>query len=107
MLCNEMDARKLLIPISFLASASGAAAVSDGERYALPPSKVYIASCAREALRLHPGMIEVQRLRHLDGDFQMLYRISMHNGSEWIVLCDLKDGKIVRDEQALSNSAQQ
>lgn len=96
--------RSLLILV-FLWKATSASALDNG-RYTLPPSKVYISSCARDALILHPGNIEIQRLLHLDGSFQMLYQISMREGSEWIVLCDLADGKIIRDEQAVSNSSQ-
>ncbi|MGJ0483798.1 MAG: hypothetical protein ACR65R_04590 [Methylomicrobium sp.] len=94
--------RSLLILV-FLLKAANASALDNGH-YALPPSKVYISSCARDALILHPGNIEVQRLLHLDGNFQMLYQISMREGLEWIVICDLANGKIIRDEQAFSNS---
>ncbi len=37
------------------------AETNTADRYALPPSKVHIESCQREALRLHPGEIEKQR----------------------------------------------
>lgn len=77
----------------------------DSRRYVLPPSKVHIESCERDALTLHPGMIEVQRELHSDGNFWMLYQISVHDGSEWVVLCDLASGKIIRDEQEFSDDS--
>jgi len=64
-------------------------------RYALPPSKVNIEPCQREALRLHPGGIEKQRMLHRHGDFLVRFQIQGHDGLEWSMLCDLATGKIV------------
>ena len=65
------------------------------DRYSLLPSKVYIEPCQREALRLHPGMIEKQRLLHRHGDFFMMYEIQVRDGRVWLTLCDLATGKII------------
>jgi len=85
---------------------AGNANATDSGRYTLPPSKVYLESCKRDALALHPGMVEEQRLLNSDGNFRMLYRISVHDGSEWDVLCDLASGKIIHNEQEFSGNPQ-
>jgi hypothetical protein len=92
----------LLILAIFLPIAG--ANENDADRYTLPPSKVYIEPCQREALLLHPGMIEKQRMQHRHGDFWMEYEIQARDGAEWIVLCDLANGSIIR-EQKLANDA--
>lgn len=79
---------------------SGALAIDSTDanttgRYSLPPSKVYIEPCQREALRLHPGMIEKQRLLHRHGDFFMEYEIQARDGRMWPTQCDLTTGKII------------
>lgn len=65
------------------------------DRYALPPSKVNIEPCQREALRLHPGIIEKQRMLHRRGDFMVRFQIQAHDGLEWFILCNLATGKII------------
>ncbi|MGZ4969932.1 MAG: hypothetical protein ACXV8O_03105 [Methylobacter sp.] len=65
------------------------------DRYALPPSKVNIELCKREALRLHPGLIEKQRMLHRRGNFTVRFQIQGNDGLEWFMLCDLATGKIV------------
>ncbi len=65
------------------------------DRYALPPSKVNIGLCQREALRLHPGVIEKQRMLHRHGDFLIRYEIQASDGLEWFMLCNLATGKII------------
>ncbi|MGZ5529536.1 MAG: hypothetical protein ACXWJB_12740 [Limisphaerales bacterium] len=64
-------------------------------RYALPPSKVYIEPCQREALRMHPGVIEKQRMLHRRGDFLVRFQIQAQDGLDWFMLCDLATGKII------------
>ncbi|MFZ2405333.1 MAG: hypothetical protein WAW41_09370 [Methylobacter sp.] len=63
--------------------------------YSLPPSKVHIESCRQEALRLHPGTIENQRLLHRHGNFSMRFQIQADDGFAWFVQCDLANGKII------------
>ncbi len=65
------------------------------ERYALPPSKVNIELCQQQAIRLHPGIIEKQRMLHRHGDFLMRYEIQAGDGLEWFMLCDLATGKVI------------
>lgn len=65
------------------------------DRYALPPSKVNIEPCQREALRLHPGVVEKQRMLHRHGDFLVRFQIQGHDGLDWFMLCDLATGKII------------
>ncbi|MGZ8175583.1 MULTISPECIES: hypothetical protein [Methylobacter] len=67
------------------------------DRYALPPSKVNIEPCQREALRLHPGIIEKQRMLHRRGDFLVRFQIQAHDGLDWFMLCDLATGKIIEE----------
>lgn len=73
------------------------------DRYALPPSKVNIETCQREALRLHRGLIDQLRILPQSDTFWIRYQILMRGGAEWFVVCDLGNGKIVRD-QALDGS---
>jgi hypothetical protein len=44
-------------------------------RYALPSTKFNIEPCQHEALRLHPGVIEKQRMLHRRGDFLIRFQI--------------------------------
>jgi len=80
---------------------SGDAGITD--RYMLPPSKVYIESCQREVLLLHPGAIEKQQMLHRHGDFWVRYEIQAHDGSEWFVLCDLTTGRVIREHQLIDD----
>lgn len=64
-------------------------------RYALPPNKVNIEPCQRESLRLHPGVIEKQRILHRHGDYLVRFQIQADDGFAWFVLCDLATGKII------------
>jgi hypothetical protein len=73
------------------------------DRYMLPPSKVYIESCQREALLLHPGAIEKQQMLHRHGDFWVRYEIQAHDVSEWFVLCDLATGRVTRKHQLIDD----
>ncbi|MBL1264372.1 hypothetical protein [Candidatus Methylomicrobium oryzae] len=93
----------LLMLLGFLAITCVRAA--GNERYVLPYSKAYLESCNYAALALHPGVIEVQREQHSDGNFRVHYQIMMPDSAEWIVVCDLADGKIIRNEQELSGDS--
>ncbi|MGZ4992280.1 MAG: hypothetical protein ACXV9R_13550 [Methylobacter sp.] len=75
--------------------AADSADANTTDRYTLPPSKVYIEPCQREVLRLHPGMIEKQRLLHRHGDFFIRYEIQAPDGQSWFMLCDLATRKII------------
>lgn len=73
------------------------------DRYRLPPSKIYIESCGREALLLHPGVIEKQQILHRHGNFSVRHEIAAHDGSEWLVLCDLATGSISREQKLIDD----
>ena len=73
--------RGLLIFAAFLQVTSADANDTD---YTLPPNKEYIKLCQREALLLHPGEIEKERMLHRHGDFwvEMRYRrMTVRSGS--------------------------
>ena len=65
------------------------------DRYTLPPSKVNIEPCQREALRLHPGAVEKQQMLHRHGDVLIRFQIQASDGLEWFMLCDLATGRII------------
>jgi hypothetical protein len=86
----------LLLLVVWLQPASANTGKID--RYALPPSKIYIEACQREALRLHSGMIDKLRILPRKSTFWIHYEIQMRGGAEWSVICDLSDGSIIRDQ---------
>jgi len=69
--------------------------------YTLPPNKEYIKLCQQEALLLHPGEIEKQRMLNRHGDFRVEYQIQASDGAEWLVLCDLATGKVTREQKLI------
>lgn len=73
-------------------------------RYTLPLNKVYIEPCRREALLLHSGVIEKQRILHGHGDFWARYEIQAQDGVEWLVLCDLANGSIIREQKLVDDA---
>ncbi len=73
-------------------------------RYSLPSSKRYIEACGREALFLHPGVVEKQRVLHNHGDFWVRYEIQASDGPEWLVLCDLADGSVIREQKLVDDA---
>jgi len=93
----------LLILAIFLKVAS--ATENDNDLFTLPPSKVYIEACAKQALMLHPGVIEQARMQHQQGYFWVRYEIQSSDGSDWIVLCDMATGKIVREHKLVDDAA--
>lgn len=72
--------------------------------YTLPPDKQFIELCQKKALLLHPGEIEKERMLHQNGDFWVEYEIQARGGSEWNVLCDLANGKIIREQKLIDNA---
>jgi potassium-transporting ATPase KdpC subunit len=73
--------------------------------YTLPPDKEFIELCQKEALLLHPGEIEKERMLHQHGDFSVEYEIKAGDGAEWIVLCDLKTGKVIREQKLIDDAS--
>ena len=68
-------------------------------KYSLPRSKVNISLCKKEALSRFPGEIEKERMLDQHGDFLMEYEIQLHDGPEWLVLCNLNSGTIVSEQK--------
>ena len=79
---------------------------ADETEFTLPPSKKFIELCQKEALLLHPGVIEKEQMQNGHGDFWVEYQIQEHDGegSEWLVLCDLKTGKVTRQQKLIGNT---
>ena len=75
--------------------------------YTLPPNKEYIELCQKEALLLHPGVIEKERMLHQHEDFWVEYEIQARDGdgAEWLVLCDLKTGKVIREQKLIDDAS--
>ncbi len=71
--------------------------------YQLPPSKLQMESCEREALLLHAGAVEQERVFHKQEHFEVRYEIQTKDGSEWAVLCDLATGKITGEQKLLGD----
>ncbi len=92
----------LLVLATSLQVAS--ANVNIADRYALPPSKVYIDVCRREALLLHPGVIDKQQMLHRHDDFWLQFDIQARDGTKWIVLCDEGTGRIIREQKMIDDA---
>jgi len=73
-------------------------------RYTLPSSKTQLEPCRQKALLLHPGIIEKQQMLHRNGDFWLRYDIQAVDGSEWFMLCDLANGRIIREQKLASDA---
>ena len=82
-----------------------ASADANDTDHTLPPNKEYIKLCQQEALLLHPGEVEKERMLHRHGDFWVEYQIQANEGAEWIVLCDLKTGKVIREQKLIDNAS--
>jgi hypothetical protein len=93
-----------LLILAILLQIAGADA-NYTDSYTLPPSKVYIKTCQQEALLLHPGVIEKQQMLHRHGDFLVQYEIQARDGSEWHVLCDLANGRIIREQKLIDDAS--
>lgn len=95
-LLGESRVNVLKLNIALDANQTITAAANDPE-FTLPPSKVNTELCQKQALLLHPGEIEKERMLDRHRDFLVKYRIQAPDGKEWQVLCDLKTGKLIRD----------
>ena len=92
--------RGLVILAALLPVASVDANDTD---YRLPANKEYIKPCQGEALRLHPGEIDEQRMLHSHEAFWVRLDVQAYDGSEWLVLCDLATGKIIREQKLVDD----
>jgi len=92
----------LNLALSAIPVTSADANVTD---FMLPSSKVHIELCQKEALLLHPGEIEKERMMHQHEDFWVEYQIQGSNGTEWLVLCDLKTGKVIREQKLIDDAS--
>lgn len=66
----------------------------NSEPYTLPPNKVYLDNCQKEALQLHKGNIVEETLHRLNEHYIVRYAIESDDGKLWSVLCDLENSKI-------------
>ena len=95
--------RCLLILTIFLLIATSLSA-NDNDPYALPPTKAFVETCNREALILHPGAIDKERILHRHGNNWVEYEIQASDGSEWLVVCDLSTGKVSREQKLVDGT---
>lgn len=72
--------------------------IDDPDRYKLPSSKANIAICQQKVLSLHPGMVEKELILHKLDDFHILFEVEGKNNTEWSIDCDLKTGKITKEQ---------
>ncbi len=93
--------RCLLIFVTSLQVATADTKATD--RYTLPPSKVYLEPCKKEALILHPGLIDKERMLYRHGNSWVEYVVRARDGSEWLVLCDLSTGKVNREQRLIDD----
>lgn len=98
-----MNWRAWLVILSAICQIACSVDESSTEHYKLPPSKVYIESCQQQALQLHPGFIERQQFFHQRNNFWVQHEIRIAEGSEWIVLCDLRRGQVVGQQKLLDS----
>jgi hypothetical protein len=110
-LVSSLMAQAVLSNIAYSADLSGSkpgAVDREDEnmtgRYVLPPSKVNIEPCQQKALLLHPGTIEKQQILNRHGAFLAQYEIQAHDGSEWVVLCDLASGNVIREQKLIDDA---
>lgn len=85
----------LLLGLSLQLSAKE---IDNPDRYKLPSSKANIAICKQKVLSLHPGMVEKELILHKSDDFHILFEVEGENNSEWSIDCDLKTGKITKEQ---------
>lgn len=71
--------------------------------YQLPSSKLQMETCEREALVLHAGEVNQERVFNKQEYFNVRYEIQANDGTEWAVLCDLATGKIIGEQKLLGN----
>lgn len=70
------------------------AANFNSDPYTLPPNKVYLDNCQKEALQLHKGNIVEETLHRLNEHYIVRYAIESDDGKTLSVLCDLENSKI-------------
>lgn len=70
------------------------AANFNSDPYTLPPNKVYLDNCQKEALELHKGSIVEETIHRLKEHYIVRYAIESDDGKLWSVLCDLENSKI-------------
>jgi hypothetical protein len=87
----------LMIFVSLLAITRGYA--NDSDQFLLPPSKINIESCHNEILLRHPGTIEKERILNRHNNHWLQYEIQAFDGSEWVVLCDLRNKNIINEQK--------
>jgi hypothetical protein len=71
--------------------------------YQLPPSKLQMQTCQRQALLLHGGEVEQERVFRQQDHFEVRYELQANDGSEWAVLCDLATGKVISEQKLLGD----
>jgi uncharacterized membrane protein YkoI len=71
--------------------------------YQLPSSKLQMETCEREALALHAGEVEQERVFNKQDHFEVRHEIQANDGTEWAVLCDLATGKIIGEQKMLGD----
>lgn len=70
---------------------------NNSDRYTLPPNKMYLVSCQKEALQLHPGNIVEETLHRIEDHYIVRYAIAADDGKLWSTVCDLEN-KTIYDE---------
>jgi hypothetical protein len=53
---------------------------------------------------MHPGVVEKERMLHQQRYFWVRYEIEARDGSEWIVLCNLATGSIIREQKLVDDA---
>ena len=101
---GEPRVNVLTLNLAFNTIQVASADANDTDRYTLPPSKVYIQPCQRKALLMHPGVVEKERMLHQQRYFWVRYEIEARDGSEWIVLCNLATGSIIREQKLVDDA---
>jgi potassium-transporting ATPase KdpC subunit len=67
--------------------------------FPLPRRKSNIELCQKATLLLHPGNIEKEQILDRSGNFLAEYELKTQDGTEWRVACDLKSGKVIREQK--------
>ena len=84
-----------LLFLLFVKQTGAANFISDS--YTLPPNKMYLVSCQKEALQLHPGNIVEETLHRIEDHYIVRYAIATDDGKLWSIVCDLEN-KTIYDE---------
>jgi K+-transporting ATPase ATPase C chain len=73
--------------------------------FSLPPSKANIELCQKETLLLRPGKIEKEQILGRSGNYLVEYELQTQDGTEWRVACDLKSGKVIREQKLIDDAS--